>query len=109
MKCKVCKFESSSLEEVSYYDINGNSVTDEREVERNAQNPDALAHELCSDCAENFDFKNGSPMVLHIECGNRFSFSEVKDIRRTSYEGMDITVFACPVCKRETSDLDCAQ
>lgn len=61
MECKVCGFHSNSLDEVSYYDINGYSYSDELDIERNAQNPDALAHKLCNECAEDFDFDNGVP------------------------------------------------
>lgn len=56
LKCKVCGFESSYLDEVCYYDINGYPYSDEQEMERNAQNPDALAHALCGECAETFKF-----------------------------------------------------
>lgn len=58
LKCKVCSFESSILDEVCYYDINGSSYSDELDIERNCQNPDAIAHELCGSCAESFDFSN---------------------------------------------------
>lgn len=51
MQCK-CGFKSSYLDEVTYYDINGNPIYDEIEVERNCHNPDALAHVLCNECAE---------------------------------------------------------
>jgi len=57
LTCKVCKFESDHLDEVCYYDINGYSQSDGLGMERNAQNPDALAHVLCSYCAETFDFE----------------------------------------------------
>jgi len=56
LKCKVCGFESGYLDEVCYYDINGWSYSDEHEIENNAQNPDALAHILCQECAEKFKF-----------------------------------------------------
>ena len=56
MQCELCAFESDNLEEVSYYDINGNSYSDEQDIERNAQNPDALAHQFCGKCAEIFNF-----------------------------------------------------
>jgi hypothetical protein len=56
LKCEVCEFESDSLDEVAYYDILGSCYCDELEIERNAQNPDALAHTLCGDCAETFKF-----------------------------------------------------
>jgi hypothetical protein len=56
LKCKVCGLESSYLDEVCYYDINGYSYSDSYNIERNAQNPDALTHELCGECAEEFDF-----------------------------------------------------
>lgn len=56
LKCKGCGFESTYLDEVCYYDINGHSHSDALDVERNAQNPDALAHTLCTICAETFDF-----------------------------------------------------
>ena len=42
LKCKVCGFESSDLEEVCYYDINGWSHSDEYDIENNSNNPDAL-------------------------------------------------------------------
>lgn len=54
--CKVCKTSSAILDEVCYWDINGFPYNDELEIERNAQNPDALAHTLCSECAEGFNF-----------------------------------------------------
>lgn len=57
LKCKVCKFESSSLDEVCYYDINGWPHDTEQEIEQNAQNPDALTHALCTDCASEFNFE----------------------------------------------------
>ena len=56
LKCQVCGFKSSYTDEVGYYDINGFPYTDPLDIERNAQNPDALAHKLCGECAENFDF-----------------------------------------------------
>ena len=57
LKCEKCGLESSDLEEVCYYDINGNSHSSEQDIENNLQNPDALAHTLCGECAEEFDFK----------------------------------------------------
>ena len=57
LKCKVCGEESSSYEEICYYDINGNSHSTEQDIENNLQNPDALVHILCSDCATSFEFK----------------------------------------------------
>ena len=56
LKCQVCGFESGSLDEVCYYDINGEAHCTEQDVENNLQNPDALAHVLCDECAEYFDF-----------------------------------------------------
>jgi hypothetical protein len=56
LKCEKCGFESSDLEEVCYYDINGWNHSDEQDIENNGQNPDALAHILCTECAEKFDF-----------------------------------------------------
>lgn len=56
LKCKVCGLESTYLDEVCYYDINGYSYTDEYEIELNGANPDALAHILCRDCEEDFKF-----------------------------------------------------
>lgn len=56
LKCEVCGFESGNLDEVCYYDINGNNHSDEQEIERYLGNPDALAHTLCQDCAEEFNF-----------------------------------------------------
>ena len=56
LKCKVCGFESDILEEVSYYDISGNSHNDEYDIENNSNNPDALAHILCGKCANKFEF-----------------------------------------------------
>lgn len=56
LKCEKCGFESSNLDEVCYYDINGYMHCDEQEIESNLQNPDALAHILCDECAEEFDF-----------------------------------------------------
>lgn len=57
LECKLCGFESDCLEEVAYYDIFGSCYCDEMEIERNAQNPDALAHRLCNECADTFDFE----------------------------------------------------
>lgn len=57
MKCMVCRFESEDLEEVCYYDINGWSHSDEHDIERHAQDPDALANILCTECAEEFNFE----------------------------------------------------
>ena len=54
--CEECGFESSSLDEVSYYDINGFGHCEEQDIENNSNNPDALAHTLCPECADNFDF-----------------------------------------------------
>jgi hypothetical protein len=56
LKCENCGFESSYLDEVCYYDINGYPYSDSLDIERNAQNPDALAHKLCEECAKEFDF-----------------------------------------------------
>ena len=56
MKCEVCGFKSDILDEVCYYDINGFSYNDEYDIENNGNNPDALAHILCIDCAEQFNF-----------------------------------------------------
>lgn len=56
LKCERCGLESSNLDEVSYYSIAGWNFSDEQDIENNAQNPDALAHILCSECAEEFDF-----------------------------------------------------
>ncbi|PLS18958.1 hypothetical protein CVD28_00730 [Bacillus sp. M6-12] len=56
LKCEVCEMESEYLDEVCYYNILGDSISDELDIERNAQNPDALAHTLCGDCAETFKF-----------------------------------------------------
>lgn len=56
MKCKVCNLKSSYLEEVCYYNIFGEAYSDEYEIENNSNNPDALAHVLCNDCAEEFKF-----------------------------------------------------
>lgn len=56
LKCKVCNFESSLLDEVTYYDINGNGYFDDFDIERNSQNPDALTHTLCTECVDTFDF-----------------------------------------------------
>ena len=58
--CKECKFESNDLDEVCYYDINGDSHSDEQDIERYLNNPDALAHILCPGCADNFDFEGGN-------------------------------------------------
>ncbi len=58
MKCKVCGLISNNLDEVCYYDINGYSYSDEYDIENNLQNPDALAHILCNECAENFNFSS---------------------------------------------------
>lgn len=58
LTCKSCGLESQILDEVCFYDINRFPYTDPLELERNAQNPDALAHTLCSECAEKFNFKN---------------------------------------------------
>lgn len=54
MKCKLCGLESNDLDEVCYFDINGFSHSTEEDIEKNLHNPDALAHELCNDCAETF-------------------------------------------------------
>jgi hypothetical protein len=54
MQCEDCGFESDFLEEVSYYDINGHAYCTEMEIEQNAQNPDALAHIFCNQCAETY-------------------------------------------------------
>lgn len=75
MKCEICEFESDNLEEVSYYDINGNSYSDEQDIERNSQNPDALAHQFCGECAEIFNFDKASQFS-----GTRV---KVKDSMRT--------------------------
>lgn len=56
LKCEVCNFTSSNLEEVCYYDINGNIHCTEYDIENNAQNPDALVHTLCNECVDNFKF-----------------------------------------------------
>lgn len=56
LKCERCGFESGNLDEVCYYDINGYSHSDEQDIENNLQNPDALAHILCQECAESFKF-----------------------------------------------------
>lgn len=56
LKCKVCGFESDSLDEVCYYDINGYSHSDEQDIENHLQDTDALYHVLCSKCAEEFNF-----------------------------------------------------
>lgn len=56
MKCQICNFESNNLDEVSYYDINGYSYSDIREIEQNSGNPDALAHILCTECSSSFNF-----------------------------------------------------
>lgn len=58
LMCKICETTSAILDEVCYWDINGFPYKDELEMERNGQNPDALAHVLCNDCAENFNFNN---------------------------------------------------
>ena len=50
-RCEVCGFESSYEDEVCYYDINGYAIMGE-DVERYGQDPDALAHCLCSECAD---------------------------------------------------------
>ena len=55
LKCEVCGKESNDLAEVCYYDINGDSHSTEQDIENNLQNPDALAHTLCSECAEIID------------------------------------------------------
>lgn len=52
LKCEKCGFESDYLDEVCYYDINGYAVSNEYDIERNGQNPDALAHVLCGECAD---------------------------------------------------------
>ena len=59
LKCEVCGYEDGNLDTVSYYDINGNSHDDEQDIENNVQNPDALAHILCTECAEKFEFEGG--------------------------------------------------
>lgn len=56
LKCESCDFESELLDEVCYYDINGYSYCEENDIERNCQNLDALAHVLCNDCSETFEF-----------------------------------------------------
>ena len=56
LKCKVCGMESEILDEVCYYDIVGWEFDNEQEIELNLQNPDALAHVLCGECAEEFNF-----------------------------------------------------
>lgn len=56
--CEKCGFESSYLDEVCYYDINGYSYSSEYDIELNVQNPDSLAYTLCTECAEHFDFNN---------------------------------------------------
>ena len=63
-KCKVCEMESSYLDEVAVYDVNGHSYTDALDIERNAQNPDALAHDLCTECAETFEFNESNGGVV---------------------------------------------
>ena len=55
LKCEACGKESNDLAEVCYYDINGDSHSSEQDIENNLQNPDALAHILCSECAEIID------------------------------------------------------
>jgi len=56
LKCKVCGLESNELEEICFYDINGNSHSSEEDIENNLQNPDALAHLFCNQCADTFQF-----------------------------------------------------
>lgn len=56
LKCEKCGFESDNLDEVSYYDINGYRVLNEYDIEINSQNPNALAHILCEDCADEMDW-----------------------------------------------------
>lgn len=57
LKCKVCGLESSYLDEVCFWDINGQAYDDAQDIENNSNNPDALAHVLCNECAENFEFE----------------------------------------------------
>lgn len=59
LRCEKCGYESTDLEEVSYYSINGDNYSDEYDIERHAQDPDALAYCLCIECAEKFDFSIG--------------------------------------------------
>lgn len=57
MKCMICGFESDYLDDVCYWDINGNSYNTQYEVDNALGNPDSLAYELCMDCADEFDFE----------------------------------------------------
>ena len=59
MKCKICGLESNDLNEICYYDINGEPHCTEQDIERNLFNPDALTYELCNECAEAFNFNKG--------------------------------------------------
>lgn len=52
MKCEICGFESNRLDEICYYDINGVAYDNEEDIERNCQNPDALAYCLCYECSD---------------------------------------------------------
>ena len=66
LSCKVCKQTSNLLDEVCYFDIHGHAYNDPMDIERNAQNPDALAHILCHDCAENFDFESTGGIDMNV-------------------------------------------
>lgn len=57
MKCMICGFESDCLDDVCYWDINSNSYNTQYEVDNALGNTDALAYELCMDCADEFDFE----------------------------------------------------
>ena len=55
--CMGCKGEHHHYpDEICWYDINGHSISSKHDVERNAQNPDALYKLLCSDCVDGWEF-----------------------------------------------------
>lgn len=58
MRCEKCGLESDSLEDVCYFDINGYACDSTEGIEKHLNNPDALAHTLCTECAEDFEFYN---------------------------------------------------
>lgn len=53
LTCETCGMQSSYLDEVCYYDVNGFAVSEDEDIERYSQNPDSLCHVLCNECAEN--------------------------------------------------------
>lgn len=51
-KCEDCGGIYNNLDEICFYDVNGNSVNTHEEIDINMMNPDSLAYLLCGVCAD---------------------------------------------------------